>query len=117
MFFGRERERISEPFVVCHVAPEVRVKVASGIGGKMSVEATAVSPLVRLTGVLHSSPLAPEYGREGRGVRGTQYKAPPAPNPSPPSGEGRNAVPAPPQTIRSERSEAASAPHEARAQR
>src|SRR5262249_8671608 len=43
-------ERISEPFVVCHVAPEVKVKASVGINGKVEIGATASSPLVRLTG-------------------------------------------------------------------
>jgi hypothetical protein len=43
-------ERISEPFVVCHVAPEVKLAVARAEGGKMKITATASSPLVRLTG-------------------------------------------------------------------
>lgn len=42
-------ERISEPFVVCHVAPEVKVKTGASSAGKVSIEATAASPLVRLT--------------------------------------------------------------------
>src|SRR5205823_957584 len=43
-------ERVSEPFVVCHVAPEVNVKATVLSGGKVTVAATAASPLVRLTG-------------------------------------------------------------------
>jgi hypothetical protein len=42
-------ERVSAPFAVCHVAPEVSVKVAGFEGGHARIEATAVSPLVRLT--------------------------------------------------------------------
>jgi hypothetical protein len=42
-------ERISEPFVVCHTPPEVTVKTAGLEEGRMAIEATATSPLVRLT--------------------------------------------------------------------
>ena len=42
--------RESTPFVVCHEAPAVRLKVAGVDGGRAVVEATASSPLVRLTG-------------------------------------------------------------------
>jgi outer membrane protein assembly factor BamB len=42
-------EKVSVPFVVCHEAPRVTVKVTAIEGGKARVEATAVSPLVRLT--------------------------------------------------------------------
>jgi hypothetical protein len=42
-------EKISAPFAVCHTPPVVTVKV-TGVEGKQAVvEATAVSPLVRLT--------------------------------------------------------------------
>jgi hypothetical protein len=42
-------ERVSAPFVVCHQAPEVSVKVAGFDGAQARIEAKAVSPLVRLT--------------------------------------------------------------------
>jgi hypothetical protein len=42
-------ERVSAPFVVCHQVPEVSVKVAGFEGEQARIEATAVSPLVRLT--------------------------------------------------------------------
>jgi hypothetical protein len=42
-------ERISEPFVVSHTPPEVKVKVTSVDGGQAVIEATASDPLVRLT--------------------------------------------------------------------
>src|SRR5581483_622761 len=42
-------ERVSAPFVVCHTPPEVSVKVAGFDGDRARVEATAASPLVRLT--------------------------------------------------------------------
>lgn len=42
-------ERISEPFVVSHTPPDVRVKVTAVDGGQAVVEATASDPLVRLT--------------------------------------------------------------------
>jgi hypothetical protein len=42
-------ERISEPFVVCHTPPLVRVKTAGLEQGRMKIEAAASSPLVRLT--------------------------------------------------------------------
>jgi hypothetical protein len=41
-------ERISAPFVVCHEAPRVEVKAVGLAEGRMSIEAKAVSPLVRL---------------------------------------------------------------------
>jgi hypothetical protein len=41
--------RISAPFIVCHTAPGVSVKTAGLEGGRMVIEATASSPLVRLT--------------------------------------------------------------------
>jgi sugar lactone lactonase YvrE len=41
--------RVSEPFVVCHTPPEVTVKTAGTEGGRVAVEATATSPLLRLT--------------------------------------------------------------------
>jgi hypothetical protein len=43
-------ERTSVPFVVCHESPAVRLKVTGLEGDKAVVEATASSPLVRLTG-------------------------------------------------------------------
>jgi len=43
-------ERTSEPFVVSHALPEVKVKVASVDGGQAVIEANASDPLVRLTG-------------------------------------------------------------------
>jgi hypothetical protein len=42
-------ERISEPFVVCHSPPSVTVKTAGLDSGRMAIEATGASPLVRLT--------------------------------------------------------------------
>ncbi len=42
-------ERISAPFVVCHTPPAVTVKVVGIEGEQAVVEATAASPLVRLT--------------------------------------------------------------------
>jgi hypothetical protein len=42
-------ERVSAPFVVCHTPPAVRVKTTGVEGGRAVVEATAASPLVRLT--------------------------------------------------------------------
>jgi hypothetical protein len=42
-------ERISAPFVVCQQAPEVSVKVSGFDGPQARMEATAASPLVRLT--------------------------------------------------------------------
>ncbi len=42
-------ERISLPFVVCHEAPAVTVKTAGMDGDRVVLEATARSPLVRLT--------------------------------------------------------------------
>jgi hypothetical protein len=42
-------ERTSEPFVVSHTPPEVKVKVTAVDGGKAVVEATASDPLARLT--------------------------------------------------------------------
>ena len=41
-------ERISNSFVVCHTAPTVKVKATPAAGGAL-IEATASSPLVRLT--------------------------------------------------------------------
>jgi sugar lactone lactonase YvrE len=41
--------RVSEPFVVCHAPPAVTVKTAGVEDGRMSIEATATSPLLRLT--------------------------------------------------------------------
>jgi hypothetical protein len=43
-------ERTSTPFVVCHAAPSVAVKVTGLDGDRAVVEASASSPLVRLTG-------------------------------------------------------------------
>jgi hypothetical protein len=42
-------ERVSVPFVVCHEAPAVTVKTTDMDGDQVIVEATASSPLVRLT--------------------------------------------------------------------
>jgi hypothetical protein len=42
-------ERVSGPFVVCHTPPVVTVKTAGTDGGRVVVEASARSPLVRLT--------------------------------------------------------------------
>jgi hypothetical protein len=42
-------ERVSLPFVVCHEAPAVTVKTAGVEGDQVVLEATARSPLVRLT--------------------------------------------------------------------
>jgi hypothetical protein len=42
-------ERISSPFVVCHEAPSVMVKVTGIDGDRVLLEASARSPLVRLT--------------------------------------------------------------------
>jgi hypothetical protein len=42
-------ERVSLPFVVCHEAPAVTVKTAGIEGDQVVLEATARSPLVRLT--------------------------------------------------------------------
>jgi outer membrane protein assembly factor BamB len=42
-------ERVSPPFVVCHEAPAVTVKTAGVEGDRVILEATARSPLVRLT--------------------------------------------------------------------
>ena len=42
-------EKISEPFVVSHTPPDVKVKAASVDGGQAVIEATASDPLVRLT--------------------------------------------------------------------
>jgi hypothetical protein len=42
-------ERVSAPFLVCHTPPAVAVKVAGLDGARARVEATASSPLVRLT--------------------------------------------------------------------
>jgi sugar lactone lactonase YvrE len=42
-------ERISLPFVICHEAPAVTVKTAGLDGDRVMLEATARSPLVRLT--------------------------------------------------------------------
>jgi hypothetical protein len=43
-------ERTSAPFVVCHESPAVAVKVKGLEGDRAVIEATATSPLVRLTG-------------------------------------------------------------------
>jgi WD40 repeat protein len=43
-------ERISDPFVVCHTPPVVKLTVAGIEDGRAVLEATASSPLVRLTG-------------------------------------------------------------------
>lgn len=42
-------ERTSAPFVVCHTAPTVALKVTGHDGDRALIEATATSPLVRLT--------------------------------------------------------------------
>jgi hypothetical protein len=42
-------EKVSAPFVVCHTPPVVKVKTAGVEDGKVVIEATAASPLVRLT--------------------------------------------------------------------
>ncbi len=42
-------ERISAPFVVCHEAPKVTLRAVGLAGGRMKIEASAASPLVRLT--------------------------------------------------------------------
>jgi hypothetical protein len=42
-------ERISAPFVVCHTSPEVTVQVVGIEGDRAVVEASASSPLLRLT--------------------------------------------------------------------
>jgi hypothetical protein len=42
-------ERVSVPFVVCHTAPTVTVKTSGMDGEQVVVEATATSPLARLT--------------------------------------------------------------------
>jgi hypothetical protein len=47
---AQQAERVSVPLVVCHAAPAVQVKVAGMDGDQAVVEATAQSPLVRLTG-------------------------------------------------------------------
>jgi hypothetical protein len=41
--------RVSEPVAVCHTAPTVTLKVVSVEGDRATIEATASSPLVRLT--------------------------------------------------------------------
>jgi hypothetical protein len=43
-------ERTSTPFVVCHAAPSVTIKVNGLEGDRAVIEASAASPLVRLTG-------------------------------------------------------------------
>jgi sugar lactone lactonase YvrE len=47
-------ERISEPFVVCHTPPAVMVKTTALEEGRMGIEATAASPLARLTAASYS---------------------------------------------------------------
>jgi len=42
-------ERVGVPFVVCHTSPSISIKVAGIDGDKVTLEATAASPLVRLT--------------------------------------------------------------------
>jgi hypothetical protein len=42
-------ERVSTPFVVCHTAPTVTVRIVATDGDLATVEATGTSPLVRLT--------------------------------------------------------------------
>jgi hypothetical protein len=42
-------EKVSAPFVVCHTPPVVKVKLAGVEDGQVVIEATASSPLVRLT--------------------------------------------------------------------
>jgi hypothetical protein len=46
--------RVSAPFVVCHEAPKVVAKVGSMDDGRLTIEASARSPLVRLTGASYS---------------------------------------------------------------
>ncbi len=46
-------ERTSSSFVVCHTAPTVKVKATPAVGGTL-IEATATSPLVRLTSASYS---------------------------------------------------------------
>ncbi len=46
-------ERTSAPFVVCHTPPTVRV-AAKADGGRAAIEATAASPLVRLTAAAYT---------------------------------------------------------------
>src|SRR5205823_1893791 len=46
--------RVSDPFVVSHAPPAVQVKVAGMDGDSAVLEATASSPLVRLTGASFS---------------------------------------------------------------
>jgi hypothetical protein len=41
--------KISEPFVVCHVPPSVKVTMSKLHDGRMTIDATASSPLARLT--------------------------------------------------------------------
>src|SRR5262249_41951307 len=47
-------QRVSDPFVVCHTAPTVTVKTAATEGGRVTFEATARSPFVRLTGASYA---------------------------------------------------------------
>jgi hypothetical protein len=42
-------ERVSAPLVVCHTAPAVTMKAAGAEAGRVAIEASAKSPLVRLT--------------------------------------------------------------------
>jgi hypothetical protein len=42
-------EKTSSPFVVCHTPPEVKLKVTNIEAGRVKIEATASSSLVRLT--------------------------------------------------------------------
>jgi hypothetical protein len=47
-------EKISVPFVVCHTPPTVTLKLVSMEGDQAVVEATATSPLARLTGATYA---------------------------------------------------------------
>src|SRR5262249_14658223 len=47
-------EKISASFVVCHAPPSVSVRATPGPNGKATIEATAESPLVRLTGATYA---------------------------------------------------------------
>ena len=49
-----ESERVSDPFVVSHSPPAVKLTVAGMEGGRAILEAKATSPLVRLTGAAFS---------------------------------------------------------------
>jgi hypothetical protein len=47
-------ERTSTPFIVAHEAPAVHIKTAGMEGDQVVLEATAVDPMVRLTGATYS---------------------------------------------------------------